>query len=138
MTTCPFFSIGFRPFYLGAALFACLAIPLWVVGYTSGTIISTTFPAFDWHVHEMLFGFAPAIMVGFLLTAVRNWTGLPTLSAGGLAALFALWVAGRMGALVAPGSIPSALVDLSFLPIAAGALAVPLWRARNVRNRLPP
>lgn len=134
MTTYPFFSLGFRPFYLGAALFACLAIPLWVVGYTSGTIISATFPEFDWHVHEMLFGFAPAIMVGFLLTAVRNWTGLPTLSAGGLAALFGLWLAGRVGALVAPGSIPSALVDLSFLPIAACCLAVPLWRARNVRN----
>ena len=134
MASHPFLSVGFRPFYLGAALFACLSVPLWVVGYTTGTGISATFPAFDWHVHEMLFGFAPAVMVGFLLTAVRNWTGLPTLSAGGLAALFALWIAGRVGDLIAPGSILSALVDLSFLPIAACALALPLWRARNVRN----
>ena len=130
----PFFSIGFRPFYLGAALFACLAIPLWTVGYTAGARISGAFPAFGWHVHEMLFGFAPAVIVGFLLTAVRNWTGLPTASAGGLAALFALWIAGRVAALVAPGEISSALVDLSFLPVAACCLAAPLWRARNTRN----
>ena len=134
MTAHPFFSIGFRPFYLGAALFACLAIPLWTVGYTTGARISGTFPAFSWHVHEMLFGFAPAVIVGFLLTAVRNWTGLPTPSAGRLAALFTLWIAGRVAALVAPGTIPSALVDLSFLPIAACSLALPLWRARNARN----
>jgi uncharacterized protein involved in response to NO len=134
LTAHPFFSIGFRPFYLGAALFACLAIPLWTVSYTTGGRISGTFPAFSWHIHEMLFGFAPAVIVGFLLTAVRNWTGLPTPSAGRLAALFGLWIAGRVAALVAPGAIASALVDLSFLPIAACCLTLPLWRARNARN----
>lgn len=82
----------------------------------------------------MLFGFAPAVIVGFLLTAVRNWTGLPTASAGHLAALFTLWIAGRVAAVIAPGTIPAALVDLSFLPIAACLLALPLWRARNARN----
>ena len=142
-----FLSIGFRPFYLGAAIFACLAVPLWMVavlGASDGIALSDGGSAllrFDlnWHRHEMLFGFAPAVIAGFLLTAARNWTGLPTPAGGRLAALFGLWIAGRIAMLwPAAGSQPqiavAALVDLSFLPVLATGLAIVLWRSRNYRN----
>ncbi|MBL8072135.1 MAG: NnrS family protein, partial [Nitrospira sp.] len=75
MTT--FFSYGFRPFFLGAALFAGVAIPVWILilaGTGNPVLLSA---ARDWHVHEMLFGFLPAVIAGFLLTAVPNWTDRP-------------------------------------------------------------
>ena len=92
---------------------------------------------FHWHAHEMIFGFAPAVIVGFLLTAVRNWTGLPTPSGAALGALFGLWAAGRIlilvGGVTGTGLI-GVWVDLAFLPVAAVTLAVPLWQAANRRN----
>ena len=142
-----FLSIGFRPFYLGAAIFACLAMPLWmlvalnVVPAATGPAGSTPLllPDLNWHRHEMLFGFAPAVIAGFLLTAVRNWTGLTTPAGGRLAALFGLWVAGRIANLPwfsgsGMGAGLAALVDLSFLPVLAVCLGIPLWRSRNRRN----
>jgi uncharacterized protein involved in response to NO len=128
-----FLSIGFRPFYLGAAVFAALAVPLWVASYLAGVTLPGRPNPYLWHMHEMLFGFAPAVIAGFLLTAVRNWTGRPTPSGRGLAGLFGLWVAGRILAFVAPPPL-AASVDLLFLPVLATSLAIPLWRARNRRN----
>ncbi|MGE0625593.1 MAG: NnrS family protein [Pseudomonadales bacterium] len=128
-----FLSFGFRPFYLGAAVFAAIAIPLWIGAFLFGFMPETALPPYLWHAHEMLFGFAPAVIAGFLLTAARNWTGLPTASGRGLAALFLLWVAGRLAPfLLSP--VLAAVVDLAFLPALAVVLAVPLWRARNTRN----
>jgi uncharacterized protein involved in response to NO len=125
-----FLSIGFRPFYLGAAAFAALAVPLWVAARLSA---ATGVPDYAWHQHEMVFGFAPAVIAGFLLTAVRNWTGLPTPSGMVLAALVSIWLLARITPLLGSTSL-TALVDLSFLPLLAVALAIPLWRARNLRN----
>ena len=73
------FALGFRPFYLLAGAYAALSVPLWALQY-SGAL-----PAGNplWHAHEMLFGYTFAVIAGFLLTAVRNWTGLPTHSANG-------------------------------------------------------
>lgn len=127
------FSIGFRPFYLGAALFAALAVPLWYGAYSGELSLTPALPPFAWHAHEMVFGFAPAVIGGFLLTAVRAWTGRPTPSGAGLAALFVLWLAGRVLLLSGPAPLAVA-VDLAFLPALAGCLAVPLWRAGNRRN----
>jgi uncharacterized protein involved in response to NO len=81
----------------------------------------------------MLFGFAAAVIAGFLLTAVRNWTGRPTPSGPALAALVVLWAAGRVFLLTGP-PVLAAAVDVAFLPVLSGVLAVPIWRSDNVRN----
>jgi len=74
----PLLRLGFRPFYLGAALFAAAAVPLWVAVWLGGIAAPMALPPLWWHAHEMLFGFAAAVIVGFLLTAGKAWTGLPT------------------------------------------------------------
>jgi len=127
------FNLGFRPFFLLAALLAALGVPLWsaeyfgllpAAGYASGVL---------WHAHEMVFGFAVAVITGFLFTAARNWTGLPTPTHGMLAALAAVWLAGRVLMVSGPGWLAAA-VDVAFLPAVALALWLPLQRSRN-RNR---
>ncbi len=128
-----FLALGFRPFYLGATLLAALAVPLWLLAVLGWWPVATTMPMIIWHAHEMLFGFAAAVIAGFLLTAARNWTGLPTAHGGLLAALFALWLMGRILNLTGPWPI-AAWVDASFLPALALTLAVPLIRSGNRRN----
>jgi len=132
MSRLPLFQLGFRPFYLLAALLAAASVPWWLVQYRFGPI-GGGLPPMAWHGHEMLFGFAVAVIVGFLFTAARNWTGLPTPTGTALAGLAGLWVAGRVLLLTGPGWL-SAVVDLAFLPAAALGLWIPLQRARN-RNR---
>lgn len=127
------FSIGFRPFYLGAAVFATLAVPAWYAAYAGWLPFSPTLPGLAWHAHEMVFGFAPAVIGGFLLTAVRAWTGRMTPAGAALAALFGVWVLGRVLMLTGPAPLAMA-VDLAYLPLLALAVAVPLWQARNRRN----
>ena len=129
----PFLALGFRPFYLGGALFAVLALPLWLAWYTGFLAASPGINGLTWHIHEMIFGFAPAVIAGFLLTAVRNWTGRPTPTGKSLAGLFLLWVAGRILMLTGPLAIAAA-VDLAFLPALGVAVAIPIWRSRNRRN----
>ena len=124
-------ALGFRPFYLLAAAFACLAIPLWVVSLSGGVVLAL--PGVLWHAHEMIFGFAAAVIVGFLYTAGRNWTGLPTPSGALLASLAALWLAGRIALLVSHGVL-AAFIDVLFLPVAAVLLGRVLVRAGNRRN----
>ena len=123
MTT--FFSYGFRPFFLGAALFAGVAIPVWILilaGTGNPVLLSA---ARDWHVHEMLFGFLPAVIAGFLLTAVPNWTDRPAIQGRELMILFILWLAGR-AAMASSLLVPlfAAVVDAAFLVVLVGLL----WR----------
>ena len=125
------FALGFRPFYLLAAMFAALAVPVWVAILSGASAMPM--PGIWWHAHEMLFGFAAAVIVGFLFTAGRNWTGLDTPTGAPLAALAALWLAGRVAMAVNAGTW-GALVDLLFLPLAALALWRVLRRARSRRN----
>jgi uncharacterized protein involved in response to NO len=127
------FTIGFRPFYLGAAVFAALAVAAWYGAFAGWLPLDGVLPGLAWHSHEMVWGFAPAVIVGFLLTAARTWTGHPTPKGLTLASLFALWLLGRVLLLTGPGLL-AVTVDLAFLPAAALSLAVPLWRARNTRN----
>ncbi|MEQ8857444.1 MAG: NnrS family protein [Pseudomonadales bacterium] len=127
------FSIGFRPFYLGAAVFATLAVPAWFAAYAGWMPLEPVLPGYLWHAHEMLFGFAPAVIVGFLFTAARTWTGLATPSGPALAALFGLWLGARVLMITGPAG-PAIAADLLVLPLGAAALAVPLWRSRNWRN----
>ncbi len=128
------FALGFRPFFLSAGLYAVLMLALWLLVLRGGLDIGNLSPT-AWHGHEMLFGFAVAVIAGFLLTAAQNWTGIPTPSGPPLAALFLLWLAGRLVFLV-PG-LPAelvALVDLAFLPVLALTLAWPIMQAKQLHN----
>jgi uncharacterized protein involved in response to NO len=127
------FNLGFRPFYLLAALLAASALPLWLVQYFGLLALPAPYAAMTWHAHEMVFGFAVAVIAGFLFTAARNWTGLPTPTRAPLALLAALWLLGRVLMLTGPGWT-AAIVDLAFLPAVALALWIPLYRSGN-RNQ---
>ena len=117
----PLFSYGFRPFFLGAALFAGLAIPVWFLILAGDIDLAFHFASRDWHVHEMVFGFLPAVITGFLLTAIPNWTDRPPLKGFPLMLLFMLWLGGR-SALAIPWFPPTiaAVVDSAFLIVVAG------------------
>jgi uncharacterized protein involved in response to NO len=128
----PVWRLGFRPFYLLAAAFAVLAIPLWIARY-SGALQGLTNVGLYWHMHEMVFGMAIAVIVGFLFTAGRNWTGLWTPRGTHLAVLAGLWVAGRIAMLFASPLLAAAF-DIAFLPAAAWPLYRVLHRAGNKRN----
>ena len=128
-------ALGFRPFYLLAALFAALAIPLWLTVLAG--LVTLPLPGVWWHAHEMLFGFIVAVVVGFLFTAGRNWTGLATPTGKPLAALALLWLGGRLAMAFAGGPLAAA-IDLLFLPAAAAALGRVLLRARSRRNYFLP
>lgn len=93
-------SYGFRPFFLGAALWAAIALALWIAMLTSGFALPSRLDPLDWHIHEMLFGFVPAAVAGFLLTAIPNWTGRRPVSGALLALLAGLWLAARIDELV--------------------------------------
>lgn len=125
-------NLGFRPFYLLASLYAAFSVLLWVAQY-SGYLPSTYLRGPLWHGHEMLFGYTLAVIAGFLLTAVRNWTGQPTPAGAPLMALAALWVAGRILVLT-PFGAAAAAVNAAFPVALAVAIGIPLARARNVRN----
>jgi len=124
--------LGFRPFYLLAGIFGALSIALWAAQF-SGAVGATYLSGPAWHAHEMLFGFALAVIVGFLFTAGRNWSGRPTPRGAPLAALAALWIAARCVALTPYGWI-GVIVGPSFALAAAFGLAIPLVGAGNRRN----
>lgn len=128
----PLFRLGFRPFYLLAALFAAVAVPLWVARYF-GKAAFFARADLNWHMHEMVYGFAVAVIIGFVFTAGRNWTGLWTPRRGHLAALAGLWLAGRLAMLFAP-PLMAAIVDFLFIPFAAYPIYSVLQRAGSKRN----
>jgi uncharacterized protein involved in response to NO len=129
----PVLRLGFRPFYPCAALFAALAIPLWIAAFLGHLPLNPAVPPLLWHAHEMLFGFAIAVIVGFLMTAGKAWTGLATPRGAFLGGLVLLWLAARIAALLAPYPL-YALLDGMFLPIVAVIFLELLLRARNRRN----
>jgi uncharacterized protein involved in response to NO len=124
------FDLGFRPFYLLAALLATLSLPVWVAQWHGVLPQPGPLAGMAWHAHEMVFGFAAAVITGFLFTAGRNWTGLPTPTGGKLAALAVLWVAGRVAVITGPGPLAAA-VDCAFLPLVALSMWFPLKRSGN-------
>jgi uncharacterized protein involved in response to NO len=125
-------NLGFRPFYLLASLFAAFSVGLWALQYT-GVLHAPYLRGAAWHGHEMLFGYTFAVIAGFLLTAVPNWTGQPTPAGLRLAGLAALWLAGRVLVLT-PYGIAAAAVNAAFPLAIALAIALPLARSRNRRN----
>ena len=120
-----FLSLGFRPFFMGAAAHAALLVPLWLALFTQGLRLPLGFEPLVWHAHEMVFGYTGAVIAGFLLTAIPNWTGRAPLTGLPLGALFASWIAGRAALLFGAACGPLAsLIDLVF-PI---LLATWVWR----------
>src|SRR5581483_9902767 len=120
-------ALGFRPFYLLAGIFAALSVPLWAARFAGWLAESV------WHAHEIIFGYAFAVMVGFLFTAVRNWTGRPTPTGGTLAAIALAWVAARV-LVFTPWTELAAFADAAFALAAAAGIAVPLIASGNRRN----
>ena len=129
----PLFRLGFRPFYLGAAAFALFAVPYWIAGLLGVVALPATMPPLLWHAHEMLYGFAVAVIVGFLLTAGKAWTGLATPRGATLAVMAGLWLAARLSAVGAPYAVYAAL-DVVLLPWVAIGLIRVLLKAGNRRN----
>ncbi|KHK57137.1 short-chain dehydrogenase [Ralstonia sp. A12] len=131
----PVFALGFRPFYLLAAAFAAAGMAAWAMLLLGG-MASAHGPALAplfWHAHEMVFGFAAAVVVGFLFTAGKNWTGLQTPQGKSLAVLAGLWLAARV--LMWTGPLPLAVAaDVAFLPACGVLFLLVLRRARSARN----
>jgi uncharacterized protein involved in response to NO len=129
------FSIGLRPFFLFPALWSAVAAPLWIYAFLSGGPVELS-----WHVHEMLFGYTGGVIVGFLLTAVPNWTGRLPVVGLPLALLFGLWLAGRAAMLTtalnvdAAGAIWPVVIDSLFLFAMAGVVWREVLAGHNWRN----
>ncbi|MFI5301795.1 MAG: NnrS family protein [Polyangiales bacterium] len=132
----PAFGLGFRPFFLSAGVFATLAIPVWLLVLAGTLRLPTQLWPSAWHAHEMVFGFCVAVVAGFLLTAVGNWTQQAVPTGASLASMWLLWLAGRALVLF-DGPVPRglvAIVDLAFVPTLALAVGLPIVRSKNWRN----
>lgn len=127
------FNLGFRPFFLGASVFAMVSIIAWMLIYfAQNTVSMANITASQWHAHEMLYGYSMAVVAGFLLTAVKNWTGIPTLFGKRLMVLFVLWCAARVAflfgtALLAWAAVADVLFGLMFII----AIAMPIIKAKQ-------
>lgn len=132
----PILSLGFRPFFLLGSLTAAILVGLWVPWFLGLIAVPSAFPPVAWHAHELLFGFVPAIVAGFLLTAVPNWTGRPPIAGGALAALVGLWLAGRLAIAFSAHLDPglTAVLSLAFLVALAAVIGREIVAAGNMRN----
>ena len=128
------FDLGFRPFFLFSGIAAIVLMALWIDGYALGHFASGYYDNVTWHSHEMIFGYTAAVISGFLLTAVRNWTGVQTPHGNALAGLVLLWLAGRIAPFFPLPGWAIATVDVAFLPAMAIALSFPLLRGGQRHN----
>ena len=129
----PLFGLGFRVFFALAGLSALVLIIIWNALFNGTLSVGNYFPPHYWHAHEMLLGYATAVIAGFLLTAVKNWTNKPTLVGDQLAGLALLWLYGRILPFYA-GLLPNsliALVDFAFLPVLAYHISKPILQAKQ-------
>lgn len=129
-------SYGFRPFFLFGAIYAGLAILAWLPIFNGELELSSAFSAVDWHVHEMLYGYLPAVVTGFLLTAIPNWTGRLPIQGMPLFVLVSVWLAGRVCVTFSAetGWLLAAIVDISFLTLVVIACAREIVTGKNWRN----
>jgi uncharacterized protein involved in response to NO len=130
------FSYGFRPFFLFGAIYAGAMIPLWLAVFAGRVSLPSAFTPRDWHVHEMLFGYVGAVIAGFLLTAVPNWTGRLPIQGRPLAMLFAAWLAGRLAVTFSDflGWQVALAIDAAFLTLLAAAAAREIIAGRKWNN----
>jgi uncharacterized protein involved in response to NO len=129
-------SRGFRPFFLAAGVWAVVGIALWPPFLSGAIEIPTAFSAVDWHAHEMVFGYGGAVVTGFLLTAIPNWTGRLPIAGRPLAALTALWAAGRLAIFASSliGRPAATAIDGAYLIVLAALVAREVVAGRNWRN----
>src|SRR6187431_555782 len=129
-------SYGFRPFFLLASLYGGVTILFWLPLLYGYLETSSLFTPVDWHVHEMLFGYVAAVVTGFLLTAVPNWTGRLPLQGGPLLTLVVTWLAGRIAVALSAktGPVMAGVVDSAFLVLVVAAVAREIIAGRNWRN----
>ncbi|TEW56686.1 NnrS family protein [Psychromonas sp. RZ22] len=132
----PIFRLGFRPFFLAGTIFSVLSMLAWIFILTGKITLPSQIPPIIWHAHEMLFGFAGAIILGFLLTAVQNWTGFPGLKGKRLASLFALWLSARIALFAFPVDLfwLTFILEVSWMPLAAMVLGQAVMSAKQWRN----
>lgn len=132
----PIFSNGFRPFFLLGSIYAGLAILVWLPVFMGELTLNTAFVPRDWHVHEMLYGYLPAIITGFLFTAIPNWTGRLPIRGKPLLGIVVLWLAGRACVTfsVETGWLPAMLIDICFLLLVAAAAAREIIAGRKWGN----
>lgn len=129
----PLLRLGFRPFFLLAGISAVVLILSWLYLFNAGGGV-TLYGAISWHAHEMLFGFAVAVIAGFLLTAAKNWTSVQTLHGAWLGILALVWLAGRVAPwLPLPGWLIG-VIDLSFLPLLALAILLPIVKTSQYQH----
>src|SRR5437762_5699789 len=119
----PLLANGFRPFFLFGSIYAGLAILVWLPVFYGELTLTSAFAPRDCHVHEMLYGFLPAVITGFLFTAIPNWTGRLPIQGAPLLALVMVWIAGRLSVTFSAGMgwLPALLIDASFLSLVAAA-----------------
>ena len=129
-------SYGFRPFFLFGAVYAGLGVFAWLPMFNGELELLTAFSPVDWHVHEMLYGYLPAVVTGFLLTAIPNWTGRLPIQGMPLLALVSTWLAGRICVTFSAetGWLLAAIVDVSFLALVVAAAAREIVAGKNWRN----
>ena len=129
----PFLRGGFRPFFLGGAAWAAIALSIWLSSLAGFIDLHGAFTALAWHRHEMLFGFVGAVVAGFLLTAIPNWTGRLPIAGPSLALLFLAWLAARLLILFSPivGAGPAAVFDIGFYLVLAGFALREVLAAKN-------
>ncbi|WP_429148888.1 NnrS family protein [Aeromonas rivipollensis] len=131
----PLFRLGFRPFFLLGALFSCLAMLGWLGQLNNWFALPGIGNPIWWHAHEMLFGFGAAIVAGFLLTAVQNWTAHPGVRSWPLALIVGLWVLPRcLLPWLGEDNLILMALDLAWLPLCAWFLAKPVIMTRQWRN----
>ena len=129
------FERGFRPFFLGAGIFAGIVMPLWLLILVSDYSVPSDFSPREWHVHEMVFGYISGVAAGFLLTAIPNWTGRLPVLGWPLALLSGLWVAGRIAVSYSAYSpLGAAITDCAFLVVFAALVWREVLSGKNIRN----
>lgn len=129
-------SYGFRPFFLSAGIWAALTVAIWLPVLAGQMTLPTAFGPVEWHTHELIYGFVPAAVAGFLLTAVPNWTGRLPVTGTPLLALFLIWIAGRAAISISNwiGAPLASAIDLSFLVVLAAVVAREIIAGKNTRN----
>lgn len=130
----PLLRLGFRPFFLLGAIYAPVAIAIWVYAFQYGQPNQLHVPALWWHVHEMIFGFAMAIVAGFLLTAVQNWTGINGTKDKWLAVIVSLWILPRVLFWTSTPLWFTALIEALFLALAAYEISCRVIKSHKYRN----
>lgn len=133
-----FLHLGFRPFFFAAISFSVISMTLWMMMYSYGLgMLPSNYPMLTWHAHEMIFGFTTAVITGFLLTAVKNWTGIQTINNKPLLAVFLIWLLARVLAFVPYAwALPAlALIDCLFLLIVTVVFSYPVFKTKQWKNQ---